>query len=149
MTYVYVSTPEGFETEQSSAANLVSTLIAKKAYIALGDVTVHNLLFSYLDCTNTHYIFSYRRYVPCSVKYSRWSSIFRILSAELWLVLIISIVIVAISTKHFVRYSCTSEWQGYKTLTSTLTNVWAVIVGVSVSRMPRTPSLRSLCYRKY
>jgi hypothetical protein len=37
-----------------------------------------------------------------------------------------------------------SEWQGYKTLTSSLTNVWAVILGVSVSTMPRTPSLRSL-----
>jgi len=32
----------------------------------------------------------------------------------------------------------------YKTLTSSLTNVWAVILGVSVSTMPRAPSLRSL-----
>jgi hypothetical protein len=32
----------------------------------------------------------------------------------------------------------------YKTLTSSLTKLWAVILGVSVSTMPRTPSLRSL-----
>jgi len=63
---------------------------------------------------------------------------------ELWLVLIISIVIVAISITSVGRYSCTSEWQGYKTLTSSLTNVWAVILGVAVSTMPRAPSLRSL-----
>ena len=87
---------------------------------------------------------SVRWYVPCSVKYTRWSSIFRILTVELWLVLIISIVTAAISNTLVGRYSCTSEWQGYKTLTSSLINVWAVILGVSVSMMPRTPSLRSL-----
>jgi len=144
MTYVYVPTPEGFENGQVFEIYLVRTLIAKKAHIALGDVTTRFLLFSLFDITNCHIITRVRWYVPCSVKYPRWSSIFRILSAELWLVLIISIVIVAISAKHFGRYSWTSEWQGYKTLTSSLTNVWAVILGLSVSTMPRTPSLRSL-----
>jgi hypothetical protein len=69
---------------------------------------------------------------------------FRILSTELWIVLIISIGFAAFTTTHFGKYSRTSEWQGYKILTSLLTNVWAVILGVSVSTMPRTPSLRSL-----
>ena len=87
---------------------------------------------------------SVRWYVPCSIKYPRWSSIFRVLSVELWLVLIISIVIAAISTTLVGRYSCTCDLQVYKTLTSSLTNVWAVILGVSVSTMPRTSSLRSL-----
>jgi len=63
---------------------------------------------------------------------------------ELWLVLFTSIVIAAISTTLVGRYSFTPEWQGYKALTSSLTNLWAVILGVSVSSMPRTPSLRSL-----
>jgi hypothetical protein len=63
---------------------------------------------------------------------------------ELWLVLIISIVIAGISTTLVGRYSCMSEWQGYKTLVGSLTNLWAVILGVAVSTMPRTPSLRSL-----
>jgi len=63
---------------------------------------------------------------------------------QLWLVLIISILLVGISITILGRYSCTSEWQVYKTLTSSLTNVLAVILGVAVSTMPRTPSLRSL-----
>jgi hypothetical protein len=66
------------------------------------------------------------------------------LSVELWLNLIISIVFAAIPTKILGRYSSTSEWQGHKTLASSLTNVWAVILGVPVSAMPRTSSLRSL-----
>jgi len=63
---------------------------------------------------------------------------------ELWLVLITLILTAVISTTLIGRYSCTSEWQGYKTLTSSLTNILAVSLGVSVSTMPRTPSLRSL-----
>jgi hypothetical protein len=119
-------------------------MVEKEIYIALGDVGNHILLESYFDLTSTDNIFSVRWYVPCSGKYPRWSSIFRILSVELWLVLIISIVFVAISTTLVGRNSCTLEWQGYKTVTSSLTNLWAVILGVSVSMMPRAPSLRSL-----
>ena len=46
--------------------------------------------------------------------------------------------------KIFGRYSCTSEWQSYKTLKSSFTNVWAIMLGIAVSTMPRAPSLRSL-----
>ena len=96
-----------------------------------------------LNLTSFYYMMTTRWYVPCSLKIPRWNSFFRILSLELWLVLIISILTAAISTTLVGRYSCTSEWQVYKTLTSSLTNVWAVILGVSVSTMPRAPSLRS------
>ena len=105
----------------------------------------NQILFqSLFDITNTYSIVKISWYVPCSIKYPRWSSIFRIPSVELRLVLIISIVIAAILTTLVGRYTCMSEWQVYKTLTSSLTNVWAVILGVSVSTMPRAPSLRSL-----
>jgi hypothetical protein len=144
MTFVYVPTPEGFELEKESVNNLVTAMIAKEAYIALGGVTRNFLFYTYFDLTNTHLTTRIRWYVPCSVKYSRWSSIFRIFSVKLWLVLIISILTMAISTTLFGRYSYTSEWQRYKKLTSSLTNLWAVILGVAVSTMPRTPSLRSL-----
>ena len=124
--------------------NLVTGMFGKDIYLALGNMGTHYLMNSLIDSTNSYFIMSVRWYVPCSMKYPRWSSIFRIFSVELWLVLIISIVIAAILTTLVGRYSCTSEWQGYKTLTGSFTNVWAVIVGVSVSTMPRTPSLSSL-----
>jgi hypothetical protein len=144
MTFVHVPTPRGFEIEEGSVNNLVNVMIAKKACIALGSVIRNFFFYTSFDLTNTYFTTRFRWYVPCFEKYSRWSSIFRIFSAELWLVLIVSIVSVAISTTHFGRYSCTSEWQVYKTLSSSLTHVWAVILGVSVSTKPRTPSLRSL-----
>jgi hypothetical protein len=144
MTIKYVPTPKGFEIEEGLTDNLTIAMYKKEAYIALGAVGTYYLNDPYLDSTNSYHIMRFRWYVPCHVKYSRWSSIFRIFSAELWLVLIISIVIAAISTTLVGRYSCTSEWERYKTVTSSLTNVWAVILGVSVSKTPRAPSLRSL-----
>jgi len=144
MTFVYVSTPEGFEIEEGSVNNLVIAMNAKEAYIALGGVERNLLYYTSFDFTNSYFTTRYRWYVPCPVKYPRWSSFFRILSGELWIVLIISIMFAAVSTTPVGRCSCTSEWQGYKTLTSSLTKLWAVILGVAVSTMPRTLSLRSL-----
>jgi hypothetical protein len=144
MTFLHIPTEFSFDFAHRVTPYLILGMMEKEAYIAV----VHlGTLFSsnpFLDYTNSYYMMNIRWYVPCSLKNPRWSSIFRILSVELWLVLIISIVIVAVSTTLVARYSCTSEWQVYKTVTSSMTNVWAVILGVPVLTMPRTPSLRSL-----
>ena len=142
LIFVLVPTPEDFEMCRGLVQNLIRTMIAKAAYIALCDVGKHILLESYFDATSTYN--TVRWYVPCSVKYPTWSSIFRTLSVNLWIVLIFKILIVAISTTRVGQYSCASKWQGYKTLRNSLTIILAVILGVSVSTMPRTPSLRSL-----
>jgi hypothetical protein len=144
MTFQYVPTPEGFQIERGLTNNLRKVMFEKKAYIALGSVGMNFLADSFFDSTSPHTVMSAHWYVPCPDKYQRWSSIFRTLSVELWLVLIISIVVAAISTTILARYSCTSEWQLYKTLSSSLTNIWSVILGVAVSTMPRAPSLRLL-----
>ena len=146
MPCVHIPTPEGFETEKGIITNLIRDLIKKKSCIALGNAGNNILSKPFFDSTYPYYIMRVRWYVPCSVKLPRWSSIFRILSVGLWLVLIISIVLAAISIKLVGRYSCTSLWQVYKTLTSSLTDIWAVILGVSLSTMPRAPSLRSLFF---
>ena len=145
MTFVYVPIPESLELGVGNDINyFIQCMMTKECYMIIGNVGTLFLKNPFFDSTNTYNMMRIRWYVPCSVKYPRWSSIFSILSVELWLVLIISIVIAAISTTLVGRYSCTSEWQGYKTLTSSMTNIWAVILGVSVSTMPRAPSLRSL-----
>jgi hypothetical protein len=144
MTYVSVPIPEDFEKEKNYANNLISSIFVKDYYIIVGNVGNYFLSNPFFSSTNTYYIMTVRWYVPCSVKYPRWSSIFRILSVELWLFLIILTLTAVISTTLVGRYSLTSEWQGYKTLRSSLTNIVSVSLGVSVSRMPRAPSLRLL-----
>jgi hypothetical protein len=144
MTLIHVLEIKGAERLTELVYNIFRAMITKEADIAFGDLVLGIALNSYYEFTNTYYVTNIRWYVPCFVKYPRWSSIFRVLSVELWVVLIISIVITAISITLVGRYSCSPEWQSYKTLTSSLTNIWAVILGVSLSTIPRTPSLRSL-----
>jgi hypothetical protein len=139
MTFVHVPTQEG-----SAMSYLVSGMIGKKIDIALGNMGMNYLSVPYFDSTNPYYRMTVRWYVPCSDKYPRWSSIYKILSVELWVVLIVSTVTAAVSTTLLARYSCTSEWQGYKTVSGSLTKVWSVIVRVRVPTKPRTQSLRSL-----
>ena len=144
MTFIRVPFPFGFRKYKGFMNNSIWHMFAKKAYIALGCVAKPFSFHPLVDLTNSYCLTSVRWYVPCSFKNPRWSSFFRILSGELWLVLIISLVIAAISATLVGRYSCTSEWQVYKSLKSSLTNFWAVTVGVAVSTVPRTPSLRLL-----
>jgi hypothetical protein len=106
-TFFHVPTPE--ELEMDRVSNFVKGMFGKEISIALGFLGTHVLLQHLFESTNLHYIISISLYVPCSVKYSRWSSIFRILSLDLWVVLIISIITVAISTTVVGRYSCKSE----------------------------------------
>jgi hypothetical protein len=137
MMMVHVPTPDkaGFNSK------FKKTYFEKETFILLGGFVKTLKTRSYFDFSSSYLLVNIRWYVPCYIKYPRWSSIFRILSVELWLVLMVSIVIAAISIKLVGRYSWTSEWQGYKTLTGSLTNTWAVTLGVAVSKIPRTPSL--------
>jgi len=144
MTFVRVPTPEDFALEPGLLNSLFTAMTAKEVNIVVGGVKRSLWYYSSFDLTNSYHTTYFRWYVPCSIKYPRLTRIFRIMSAELWLVLMVSILIVAILSTIVGRYSYTSEWQSYKTLTSSLTNVWAVILGVAVSTTPRAPSLRSL-----
>ena len=141
MTFVHINIP-GIAGKTRS--NLDYYLFLKKIYIIFGNIGNYVLSNKLVSTTKSYSFMNLRFYVPCSVKNPRWNSIYRIFSAQLWLIMFISFLIAAISTTIVGRKSCTSEWQGYKTLKSSFTNFWAVILGVSVSKMPRTPSLRLL-----
>ena len=78
MTFIHVPTTE----------NLVISFFQKEIYITLGNVENNIFVNKLLSSTNSYYTIRYRWYVPCSDKYPRWSSIFRIISVKLWLILI-------------------------------------------------------------
>jgi hypothetical protein len=144
MTCFPVDPREVFGRGPVSLRDFAFGMFSKTTYITLGCFVEHSMFEGVIDVTKTYSVVNELWHVPCSIKLPRWSSIFRILSVELWLVLIISIVIVVISTTLVARYSCTSEWQGYKTVTSSFTKAWAAFLGLSVSTMPQAPPLRSL-----
>jgi hypothetical protein len=109
MTFVYVPKPKTFVAVNGMLLNLIIAMLEKEIHIALSCMGFESKSTFQTDVTNSYHSSRCRWYVPCSVKYPRWSSIFRVLSVEMWVVLIISIAIAAISTILIGRYSCTSE----------------------------------------
>ncbi|KAJ4448751.1 hypothetical protein ANN_00142 [Periplaneta americana] len=76
-------------------------------------------------------------------EYPRWSGIFRIFTYDTWVSLAISVAGAYLTVKLVGRIAGHyPNWNDSQTVNSSLTNVWAVVLGVSVSAMPRTASLR-------
>jgi len=92
MTLDHVLTPErGWQDK------LFYSFFENDPFIAVGDFGKTFPANLNVDFTSSYFFARIRWYVPCSIKYPRWSSILRIHSVELWLVLIVSIVIAATS----------------------------------------------------
>jgi len=108
MTYVHVPTPNDFAIEPGVLNNLFTAMTAKEIYIAVGGAKRNILFYTTFDLTHSYHTTYFRWYVPCSIKYPRLSRIFKIMSGEMWLVLMISIVIAAILITIVGRYSYTS-----------------------------------------
>jgi hypothetical protein len=53
-----VPTPEDFEIENGLTDNLIRAMIAREAYIALGEVGTNYLIETFVDFTNSYYTLS-------------------------------------------------------------------------------------------
>ena len=88
--FIHVTTPE-IVGKQNIYINiyiyiyicLVTSLIRKEIYLIFGNMGNYFLLNKFLSTSKTYYIKSLLWYVPCSDKNPRFSSIYRIFSAQL------------------------------------------------------------------
>jgi hypothetical protein len=92
MNFYRIPSPRKLEMDDLVLYNYFNTVIELYAlHIVVGDVGSHYFFNLYLDSINYYALMSVHWYVPCFVNFPKWSSILRVLSLELWLVLIISI----------------------------------------------------------
>ncbi|PNF30095.1 hypothetical protein B7P43_G03135 [Cryptotermes secundus] len=100
---------------------------------------------TFLDETYVLYQKRGRFVVPCGQTFSRWNSVIRVFSPDLWLTVFLSMLIACILmlclTVCLNKFS-QSEYQVYQTLSSCLISIWAVLLGLSVSVMPRSDTFR-------
>jgi len=75
MMLVHDLTPQVSSMSAETTGNLIGAMVAKEIYIALGGFGTDVLLVPYFDSKSPYYMTRIRWYVPCSVKYPRWSSI--------------------------------------------------------------------------
>jgi hypothetical protein len=83
--------------------------------------------------------------VPCGKNFHRWNSVLRVFSPIMWLTLIISMTSVCVLmlclTSYLGRHS-QSEYDIYQSFSNCLISIWAVLLCLSVSVMPRLDPCR-------
>ncbi|KAJ4448845.1 hypothetical protein ANN_00236 [Periplaneta americana] len=114
-----------------------------KADIMLGRINEVDCLNLGTKASNSFHFDELYIYVPCSLKYPRWSGIFRMFTFDIWVCLFSAMAFASLTMKVMARFAYRdSDRIAYQSFSSSLTNIWAVVLGVSVSVMPRTLSLR-------
>jgi hypothetical protein len=129
--------------------NLVAALLDVRlgtSELAVGDIPIDERINLYLDNTFPHEFHAYRWYVPCGRHLSRIGIMSRIFSYQVWLVLFASfgttVILTWFLSKNF--SGSLQESTKYKKLFGCITNMWAVTLGISVQKMPRTRTVRIL-----
>jgi hypothetical protein len=115
-----------------------------RAEVAFGAIPLYKEAADLADPSVPYYESKYEWYVPCAKPFSRLEAISHIFSLPVWVTLVASMLVVAVVTWSLARRSLESH--AYTTASTVLYNVWAVVVGVSVTEMPRTSRLRVVIF---
>ncbi|PSN41557.1 Ionotropic receptor 701 [Blattella germanica] len=86
---------------------------------------------------------NYKIYVPCKIPNSRLGNIFAVFSWSLWLLIsFVTLLVVVMAKKLCKNTKHVGETRHFRSVSSCLYSVWAVIVSVSVPEQPRSKKLR-------
>jgi len=141
--------------DNGSFTGLTGDLVYNRADIAFAVWPLNPRTLQALDATKTYFRDEWVWWVPCAKKIPRWKSIFMVFSTGTWTAglfsIVISLLVMVFLAKGEQRTGILQEWQVYKRFPSCLSSVWAVLLAVSVSPMPRTSSVRAffaswVCY---
>ncbi|KDR07546.1 hypothetical protein L798_03001 [Zootermopsis nevadensis] len=115
------------------------------AHVAIGSVDRLENLSNNLEATQSYYNVRAAWCTPCAIKRPRWSRLFGIFSAELWISFILSVVLAVIAMvciSKFGRRFHLPEFEAYRNVKSITDNTIAVVLGMSATTQPRTSQLR-------
>jgi hypothetical protein len=132
----------GSKHDQISTALL--RIMFGEADIFYGGIPLILLIAKAADVTVPYFETKIAWYVPCGKPYSRIQRISQIFSTYLWFALFVTIFFVAVVIWCLANRSL--EIRAYTNISNVLYNIWAIVLGVSVTAMPRTFRLRAIIF---
>lgn len=134
--------------------DLVSETAHGEADISIGALVMSEDFKSLVDFTVSYAETAMKWYVPCAKYVNRCEAIFKMFSFGTWISLHSIIFLVAIMMRFIASHVNSHQFReanNYMTFHSCLCIVYAIFLGVGVSQLPRTSSLRIffsmvLCY---
>ncbi|XP_021939798.1 uncharacterized protein LOC110839677 isoform X4 [Zootermopsis nevadensis] len=94
----------------------------------------------FADYSFPYYVVKYNWFVPCLKPFSRLQRISNIFSVSVWSAMVIVFLLVTVASWWLAKG--VDEVPSYTSFSSSLFNNWAVMVGVSVTEMPRKFTLK-------
>jgi hypothetical protein len=128
------------QDESGNFAGYTALLMYDEADTALEGIMRTATSTILIDVTKSYFQLRWEWYVPCPVKFPGWKSTFRIFSATAWLNTFLSAVL-AIIVIVFLARSGVKECESFRSVVDEISDVWALIFGVSILTLPRTVPL--------
>jgi len=145
MTVVFLPPIGG--TMQEKIFNALSSLTTGTSDVAIGHYPLNLALIPFADPTVTIIFDTLRWYVPCPRPESRMGKIMRVFTVSVWfnmaVVFILTVLIFWRSANVPYSHMVVMESQTYREIHRCLYIVWALSLGVSVPKKPRTLKLRT------
>jgi hypothetical protein len=98
--------------------------------------------YSKAEHTFPYLFMKFRWFVPCPKPFSRFQRISHIFSLSVWVSVVIVLFLVTVVSWCLAKQS--NDIRSFTDISSAMYNIWAVTVGVSVTRMPRSLRLKLL-----
>jgi hypothetical protein len=144
VTIIRLPQVKNFRIIQDESGNYVgytALFMNDEADIAFGGIMRTTISTSLMDVTKSYFQSSWQWYVPCPVKFPRWRSIFRIFSPSVWFSIFLASMFANIVIVFLARFGV-NEHESFRCVSDTIIVVWALLLGVSISPLPRTVPLR-------
>lgn len=123
----------------------IEFVLDRKADVIIGVCPLHYLPIAYLDPTVPYIHTAMKWYVPCAGQLPRIGNILDVFDKFVWLAIIIISLVTALlfwTAANLSSYSGIKESNTYQLLHHDFYNVWSVLLGQSVPKLPITSHLR-------
>jgi hypothetical protein len=116
-----------------------------KADVLMGCCAIHPLITAFLDPTVPYFYTAIKWYVPCAGQLPRMGNILDVFDTFVWFAIIIISITTALvfwSAANISFYSGIKESNTYKLFYNNFYNVWSILLGQSITKLPITSLLR-------
>jgi hypothetical protein len=124
-------------------------LVGGSTDVVIGFLPLHLYVMGFGDPTTPYIHSSLRWYVPCARPLPRTERFLSVFAPSIWLTMVIVFILTTVIfwlTGNSSFFYHIQESSCYKTLSYCFYNMWAVLMGVSVTTMPRSCCLRMLFF---
>jgi hypothetical protein len=138
----------GTRLGNGTVTGIVGDVIYGRSHVAFSAMPKgFDMLEDILESTISYIDSSLVWYVPCAGRRESWTSVIRMYSVSLWLLVVTVYVIVAFITWKLAEYSkrlLLGESRLYSNVMEAFCTVFSIVVGCTAAELPRTTSVRCI-----